>query len=273
MSRLIGHLFCHQRRAPVDALTRPRDAQDAGTADVHLRRSRHPTSVSATLTPPFHTQTNPNIDVPWPLLRMTKARPLPPHTAVRSPLTSPCSGPTWPPSSHQVSAHDGGTCWQHMHSSSRTEPELTCTTVMAATRQELEHGLFDDPNFDEKAQRFAFDAGCQVVYVTKERYLDVDEEGKHWNCPSCSTNCRPTHFSYRVPAPSPPYTSSQCECSLDTRSHQDVPDARLDVAPWRPAALYAALIIRCALACRRQRLGLWPAYRHLYPDLLAGDAV
>lgn len=50
---------------------------------------------------------------------------------------------------------------------------------MAATRQELEHGLFDDLNFDEKTLRFAFDAGCQVVYITKERYRDVDEDGEH----------------------------------------------------------------------------------------------
>jgi dynein heavy chain 1 len=50
--------------------------------------------------------------------------------------------------------------------------------VMAATRQELEHGLFEDPAFEEKSLRFATDAGCQVVYITKERYLDVDEDGE-----------------------------------------------------------------------------------------------
>jgi len=49
---------------------------------------------------------------------------------------------------------------------------------MAATRQELEHGLFDDPAFEEKSLRFATDVGCQVVYITKERYLDIDEDGK-----------------------------------------------------------------------------------------------
>ncbi|BEJ00458.1 hypothetical protein CcaverHIS631_0503150 [Cutaneotrichosporon cavernicola] len=48
--------------------------------------------------------------------------------------------------------------------------------VMAATRQELELGLFNDPTFEEKTLRFASDAGCQVVYITKERYLDVDED-------------------------------------------------------------------------------------------------
>ncbi|WVQ73635.1 hypothetical protein IAR50_003215 [Cryptococcus sp. DSM 104548] len=48
--------------------------------------------------------------------------------------------------------------------------------VMSATPQELDDTLFEDPNFDEKTVRFATDVGCQVVYVTKERYLDVDEE-------------------------------------------------------------------------------------------------
>jgi dynein heavy chain 1 len=48
--------------------------------------------------------------------------------------------------------------------------------VMAASRSELEHGLFDDPAFEEKALRFATDAGCQVVYVTKQRYHDADED-------------------------------------------------------------------------------------------------
>ncbi|TXT09077.1 hypothetical protein VHUM_02551 [Vanrija humicola] len=48
--------------------------------------------------------------------------------------------------------------------------------VMSATKQELDQGLFDDPSFDEKVLRFASDHACQVVYVTKERYLDVDED-------------------------------------------------------------------------------------------------
>lgn len=57
---------------------------------------------------------------------------------------------------------------------------------MAATRQELEQGLFEDPTFEEKTLRFASDAGCQVVYITKERYLDVDDDGK--------LHCRPSRF-------------------------------------------------------------------------------
>ncbi|WVR09001.1 hypothetical protein IAU60_006061 [Kwoniella sp. DSM 27419] len=48
--------------------------------------------------------------------------------------------------------------------------------VMAATHEELQESLFEDPSFDEKVQRFAADAGCQVVYISKERYIDVDED-------------------------------------------------------------------------------------------------
>lgn len=49
---------------------------------------------------------------------------------------------------------------------------------MAASRKELERGLFDDMAFEEKTLRFATDAGCQVVYITKERFVDVDEDGE-----------------------------------------------------------------------------------------------
>lgn len=53
-------------------------------------------------------------------------------------------------------------------------------SVMSATPQELEDSLFSDPSFDEKALRFATDSVCQVVYITRERFLDVDadEDGK-----------------------------------------------------------------------------------------------
>jgi dynein heavy chain 1 len=49
---------------------------------------------------------------------------------------------------------------------------------MSATREELEDSLFEDPSFEEKVARFATDSGCQVVYVTKETFLDVDEDGE-----------------------------------------------------------------------------------------------
>jgi dynein heavy chain 1 len=48
---------------------------------------------------------------------------------------------------------------------------------MTASQQELEDSLFEDPSFEEKSLRFATDVGCQVVYITRERYLDVDETG------------------------------------------------------------------------------------------------
>lgn len=49
---------------------------------------------------------------------------------------------------------------------------------MSATSEELEDSLFEDPSFEEKVARFATDSGCQVVYVTKETFLDVDEDGE-----------------------------------------------------------------------------------------------
>jgi len=49
---------------------------------------------------------------------------------------------------------------------------------MSATNSELDDSLFSDPSFEEKSLRFATDAGCQVVYVTRERYIDGDDEGR-----------------------------------------------------------------------------------------------
>jgi dynein heavy chain 1 len=49
---------------------------------------------------------------------------------------------------------------------------------MSATSEELEDSLFEDTSFDEKVTRFASDTGCQVVYITKETFLDVDEDGE-----------------------------------------------------------------------------------------------
>lgn len=50
--------------------------------------------------------------------------------------------------------------------------------VMSAVLVELEDSLFEDPSFEEKVLRFAGDAACQVVYITKERLVTVDEEGE-----------------------------------------------------------------------------------------------
>jgi len=52
---------------------------------------------------------------------------------------------------------------------------------MSAVRTELEDSLFADPSFEEKVARFASDAGCQVVYVNKERFVDADEDGEFFN--------------------------------------------------------------------------------------------
>jgi dynein heavy chain 1 len=49
---------------------------------------------------------------------------------------------------------------------------------MTASQQELEDSLFEDPSFEEKTLRFATDAGCMVVYITRERFYDVDEDGE-----------------------------------------------------------------------------------------------
>jgi dynein heavy chain 1 len=50
--------------------------------------------------------------------------------------------------------------------------------VMSAAVDQLEKTLFADPTFEEKVQRFATDAGCQVVYITRERFVEPDEEGE-----------------------------------------------------------------------------------------------
>lgn len=49
---------------------------------------------------------------------------------------------------------------------------------MSAPLEELEDSLFEDTGFEEKVTRFASDTGCQVVYITKETFVDVDEDGK-----------------------------------------------------------------------------------------------
>jgi hypothetical protein len=49
---------------------------------------------------------------------------------------------------------------------------------MSASLEDIEDSLFEDSSFDEKVTRFASDSGCQVVYITKETFIDVDEDGK-----------------------------------------------------------------------------------------------
>lgn len=52
------------------------------------------------------------------------------------------------------------------------------TAVMAASVEDLEDSLFADPSFDEKVIRFASDSASRGVYVTKETFLDADEDGE-----------------------------------------------------------------------------------------------
>lgn len=49
---------------------------------------------------------------------------------------------------------------------------------MSAKVEELEDSLFVDPSFEEKVLRFATDAACRGVYVTKESFADADEDGE-----------------------------------------------------------------------------------------------
>jgi dynein heavy chain 1 len=49
---------------------------------------------------------------------------------------------------------------------------------MSASLEDIEDSLFEDTSFEEKATRFATDTGCQVVYITKETFVDVDEDGE-----------------------------------------------------------------------------------------------
>ena len=51
---------------------------------------------------------------------------------------------------------------------------------MSATTQELADSLFEDPSFDEKVLRFASDAACQVVYITRNRHVDVEDDGESY---------------------------------------------------------------------------------------------
>ena len=85
---------------------------------------------------------------------------------------------------------------------------------MSATGQELKDSLFEGPGFEEKSVRFATDPACQVVYITRERYLDLDEDG----APACSSSLakvahkyldsRIFRIAYRLHLPpTPPHSS------------------------------------------------------------------
>lgn len=48
---------------------------------------------------------------------------------------------------------------------------------MSASLSDVGDSLFRDPLFEENVLRFAGDAGCQVVYITKERSVSMDDDG------------------------------------------------------------------------------------------------
>ena len=50
--------------------------------------------------------------------------------------------------------------------------------MMSASTEELEDSMFEDPGFEEKVSRFASDAASRSVYVTKETFMDSDDDGK-----------------------------------------------------------------------------------------------
>ena len=91
----------------------------------------------------------------------------------------------------------------------------TDTTVMSATGQELKDSLFEGPGFEEKSVRFATDPACQVIYITRERYLDLDEDGELAfisSFPVLAHKCldsRIYRIAYRLHLPpTPPHSSS-----------------------------------------------------------------
>ncbi|CAD6590781.1 MAG: hypothetical protein TREMPRED_005879, partial [Tremellales sp. Tagirdzhanova-0007] len=79
----------------------------------------------------------------------------------------------------------------------RSYLEALLLPVMSATGQELKDSLFEGPGFEEKSVRFATDPACQVVYITRERYLDLDED-----------DSRIFRIAYRLHLPpTPPHSS------------------------------------------------------------------
>lgn len=138
--------------------------------------------------------------------------------------------------------------------------QFPLTPVMAATRQELEHGLFDDPAFEEKSLRFATDAGCQVVYITKERYLDMDEDGESIRgflqqksiilrrSESQKLTVRPPSHADHVPPAPPTHSPAQCERAFHAGTHQNHANSRLHGAYRRTTALHAAVCLFCPSA-------------------------
>lgn len=123
---------------------------------------------------------------------------MPSHLIVASLSTSQCFATICRLCFYQVSALD------HFRGVTEADP----CTVMSATPKELDSGLFDDHAFEEKVLRFAEDPGCQVVYITKERYLDVDDDGEYLQTILSDTTDHPvSRLAYRLYLPPTPQHS------------------------------------------------------------------
>lgn len=112
---------------------------------------------------------------------------------------------------------------------------------MSASIEELEDSLFEDASFEEKVTRFALDAGCQVVYITKETFGDVDEDGKLYM--TIRADDRQLNSRHYLSPPSSPYTPSLAFDSIDSSTHQDVTNTRLSPTLGRPTSFRLIVFI------------------------------
>lgn len=113
---------------------------------------------------------------------------------------------------------------------------------MSASIEELEDSLFEDASFEEKVTRFALDAGCQVVYITKETFGDVDEDGKLYMTIRAD-DARQLNSRHYLSPPSSPYTPSLAFDSIDSSTHQDVTNTRLSPTLGRPTSFRLIVFI------------------------------
>lgn len=74
---------------------------------------------------------------------------------------------------------------------------------MSASVEELEDSMFEDPSFEEKVQRFASDAASRSVYVTKETFMDADDDGESYRpkLGTDSTGNAVSRLTYRLHVP------------------------------------------------------------------------
>ncbi len=125
---------------------------------------------------------------------------------------------------------------------------------MTATQQELEDSLFEDLSFEEKSLRFATDAASQVVYITRERYLDVDEDGPFtsiFRVPSSLFHGRFTSPEDHVSAVPPSHTASLPIHTIHSRAHQVVTGSELARTSWRATSLRPSIVIHRSTAGSR----------------------